>query len=238
MAIQQWSFQRGLARIGSPVDRSEWPMTPQTYNAYYSDVNNEIVLPAAIFMIPGVADDDIDDAVAYAYVGATTIGHEITHGFDDSGRHFDAKGNLSEWWTVEDAAAFEQRSTALVQQFEAFEPLPGLHVNGKASLGENIADLGGLIIALDAFRKTDQYKNNVIIGGQNPLQRFFSGYSFGWLDHERDERLRRRLLSDEHAPPKYRILGPASNVQEFYEAFGVTAQHKMWRQPGQRVSIW
>ncbi|HET7525398.1 MAG TPA: M13 family metallopeptidase [Burkholderiaceae bacterium] len=237
IAIERWSFQRSLARIGAAVDRSEWFMTPQTYNAYYNASNNEIVLPAAVFAIPGVADDDVDDAVAYAYAGASTIGHEITHGFDDSGRRFDAKGNLSDWWTSEDAAAFEQRAAVLVRQFDAYEPLPGFRVNGKASLGENIADLGGLAIALDAFKKTDQYYNNVIIAGQTPLQRFFLGYSLAWLDQSRNEQLRRRLLSDTHAPPKYRVLGPASNVQEFYDAFGVTAQRKMWRAPGERASV-
>jgi len=238
MAIERWSFQRALARIGAPVDRTEWVMTPQTYNAYYSESNNEIVLAAAVFAIPGVADDDVDDAVAYAYVGAATIGHEITHGFDDDGRHFDAKGNLSDWWTVEDATAFEQRAALLVKQFDAYEPLPGFRVNGKASLGENIADLGGLAIALDAFKQTDQYKNHVVVAGQTPLQRFFVAYALAWLEQTRDEQLRRRLLSDVHAPAKYRVLGPASNVQEFYDAFGVTAQRRMWREPAERASIW
>jgi putative endopeptidase len=185
-----------------------------------------------------VADDDIDDAVAYAYAGAATIGHEITHGFDDNGRHFDAHGNLSDWWSAEDAAAFEQRTAVLVKQFDAYEPLPGFRINGRASLGENIADLGGLAIALDAFKQTDQYKNNVIIAGQTPLQRFFVAWALAWLEQTRDQQLRRRLLSDVHAPPKYRVLGPASNVPEFYDAFGVTLQRRMWRDPAERAAIW
>jgi putative endopeptidase len=128
--------------------------------------------------------------------------------------------------------------TSRVRQFAAYEPLPGFHINGKASLGENIADLGGLAIALDAFKKTEQYKNNVVVAGQTPVQRFLLGYALAWLEQTRDEQLRRRLLSDVHAPAKYRVLGPASNVQEFYDVFGVTPQRRMWREPGDRASIW
>src|SRR5262249_30074708 len=138
MAIARWRFDYARARFGKPVDRTEWRMTPQTYNAYYNSSNNEIVLPAASFVVPGVSDDDVDDAVAYAYSGASTIGHEITHGFDDGGRKFDARGNLTDWWTADDAAAFEKRADALVVQFNHYEPLPGFRINGKASLGENI----------------------------------------------------------------------------------------------------
>ena len=238
MNIARWHFQRRVERFAKPVDRSEWSMPPQTFNAYYNESNNEIVLPAAVFVVPGVADEDIDDAVAYAYGGASTIGHEITHGFDDYGRKFDAGGNLADWWSPEDAAAFERKSTVLVKQFDAYEPLAGLHINGKASLGENIADLGGLAIALDAFKKTEQYKTNVKIDGYTPLQRFFLGYSLAWMNQLRDEETRKRLLSDEHAPSKYRVLGPVSNFAEFYEAFGVTPKHKMWRGVGDRAVVW
>jgi len=238
MNIERWSFRTAIARFGKPVDRTEWRMTPQTYNAYYNWSNNEIVLPAAVFAIPGVADEDIDDAVAYAYAGASTIGHEITHGFDDQGRKFDANGNLADWWTAEDAAAFEQRAAVVVKQFDAYEPLPGFHINGKASLGENIADLGGLVIALDAFKKTEQYKNNVMVAGQTPLQRFFLGYSLSWMDQMREELLRSRLLSDFHAPAKWRVLGPVSNVAEFYEAFGVTSAQRMWKEERERAAVW
>jgi putative endopeptidase len=238
MNIERWHFRTQIARFGKPVDRTEWRMTPQTYNAYYNWSSNEIVLPAAVFAIPGVADEDVDDAVAYAYGGGSTIGHEITHGFDDQGRMFDAKGNLADWWTAQDASAFDQRAAVLVNQFDAYEPLPGFRINGKASLGENIADLGGIAIALDAFKKTGQYKNNVIIGGQAPLQRFFLGWSLAWMDQMREEQLRRRLVGNVHAPAKWRVLGPISNMAEFYEAFGVTPERKMWRKVEERAAVW
>jgi len=238
MNIERWGFRTAIERFGKPVDRTEWRMSPQTYNAYYNSSNNEIVLPAAVFTIPGVADEEVDDAVAYAYSGASTIGHEITHGFDDQGRKFDANGNLADWWTAEDAAAFEQRSAVVVKQFDAYEPLPGFRINGTASLGENLADLGGLVIALDAFKKTEQYKNSVMVAGQTPLQRFFLAYSFSWLEQTREEQLRRRLLSDFHAPSKWRVLGPASNVAEFYEAFSVTPKQRMWREVTERAEVW
>ena len=238
MNIARWYFRLKVERFGKAVDRSEWNMPPQTFNAYYSESNNEIVLPAAVFVIPGVADEDIDDAVAYAYGGASTIGHEITHGFDDQGRKFDAGGNLADWWSPEDAAAFDRKAEAVIRQFDAYEPVAGQHVNGRATLGENIADLGGLAIALDAFKKTEQFKRNVKINGQMPLQRFFLGYSLAWMNQLRDAETRKRLLSDEHAPSKYRVLGPVSNFPEFYEAFGVTSEHKMWRDVGDRVMVW
>ena len=238
MNISRWFFHESLARIGKPVDRSEWHMTPQTWNAYYSEANNEIVLPAAVFAIPGIADAHVDDAVVYAYGGASTIGHEITHGFDDQGRKFDAAGNLADWWTAEDAAAFERQAAAVVKQYNAYEPLPGLHINGKATLGENIADIGGLAIALDAFKKTEQYKSNVVIAGKTPLQRFFLGYALGWMHQRRPENERRLLLSDFHSPSKYRVLGPVSNFAEFYEAFGVTPGQKMWRDVSDRTTVW
>jgi putative endopeptidase len=213
-------------------------MTPQTYNAYYNPSNNEIVLPAAIFMVPGVPDAQVDDAVAYGYVAASTIGHEITHGFDDEGRQYDAQGNLSGWWTKEDEARFNAAAQKMVAQFDAYEPLPGLHINGKASLGENIADYGGVLLGLEAFKKTDQYKEGKEIGGLTPTQRYFLGYALGWLYQQRDERLRARLLSDVHAPAKWRVLGPMSNIPEFYEAFGVKPGQPMWRPADQRVNIW
>jgi len=238
MNIAQWRFNTMLARFGKPVDRTEWRMTPQTYNAYYNPSNNEIVLPAVSFFIPGVADADVDDATAYAYAGASTIGHEITHGFDDTGRKFDALGNLTDWWTAADAAEYDQRAAVLVRQFDAYEPLPGFHINGKASLGENIADLGGVMLALDAFKKTDQYRSGVKIAGFTPMQRFFLGYGLAWMMQVREEQTRRRLLSDFHAPPKWRVLGPLSNVADFYAAFGVTQNQKMWRAPEQRARVW
>ena len=238
MNAQRWHFQDMVGRFGKPVDRTEWGMTPQTYNAYYNPANNEIVLPAAQLMIPGLADLDVDDAVAYGYSGGSTIGHEITHGFDDEGRHFDAKGNLSDWWTPADARAFDHHAQGLVRQFDAFEPIPGLHINGKASLGENIADFGGILLGIDAFKKTEQYKAGLKIGGLTPMQRYFLGYALGWMTQEREASLRTHLLSDVHAPAKWRVLGPLANIPEFYEAFGIKEGQPMWRPEADRVHIW
>lgn len=238
MNAARWRFQDRISKLDKPVDRSEWTMTPQTYNAYYNPSNNEIVLPAAIFTVPGQADADLDDAVVYGYVGASTIGHEITHGFDDEGRMFDAIGNLSDWWTPEDAQKFQAAGEVMVRQFNAYEPLPGLHINGKASLGENIADFGGLLLGLDAFKKTEQYRKGEKIGGLTPLQRYFLGYALGWLTQQREESLRTRLLSDVHSPAKWRVLGPLSNIPEFYQAFGLTEGQPMWRPASDRVRIW
>jgi len=238
MSAARWRFDDMLSKFGKPVDRSEWTMTPQTYNAYYNPSNNEIVLPAAIFEIPGMKDSDVDDAIVYGYAGASTIGHEITHGFDDEGRQYDSAGNLAEWWTKEDAAKFQKRADVMVRQFNAYEPLPGLHINGRASLGENIADYGGLLLGLDAFKKTDEYKKGVKVAGLTPLQRYFLGYALGWLDERREELLRRGLLSDVHAPPKWRVIGPLANIPEFYEAFGVTQGQPMWLADAAHVRIW
>jgi hypothetical protein len=187
-------------------------MTPQTYNAYYDDANNEIVLPAAIFTVPGVQDKDLDDALVYGYAAASTIGHEITHGFDDEGRRFDAAGNLKDWWTARDAARFQQRAATLIEQFNAYEPVPGLHINGQASLGENLADYGGVLLGLDAFKKTAQYREGVKVAGSTPLQRYFLGYALSWARHDREELLRNDLLRDMHAPPQWRVNGPLANV--------------------------
>ncbi|MFT3807068.1 M13 family metallopeptidase [Arenimonas sp.] len=238
MNAMRWHHADRLSKLGKPVDRSEWVMTPQTYNAYYNPSNNEIVLPAAIFTVPGTPDALVDDAVAYGYAGASTIGHEITHGFDDEGRQFDAAGNLADWWTAQDAKRFEQRAARMVQQFDAYEPLPGLHINGSASLGENIADYGGVLLGLEAFKKTEQYRKGETIGGLTPLQRYFMGYALGWMSRPREEVLRARLLSDVHAPAKWRVLGPMSNIPEFYEAFGVEPGEPMYRPAEERVNIW
>ena len=238
MHAARWHFQDMVAKFGKPVDRTEWGMTPQTYNAYYKPENNEIVLPAAAFAIPGIADADVDDAVAYGYVGASTIGHEITHGFDDEGRQFDAHGNLADWWSAADDANFKQRAEVMAKQFDAYSPLPGLHINGKASMGENIADYGGILLGLDAFKKTEQYRKGEPIAGLTPIQRFFLGYALGWLSQEREASLRRQLLSDVHAPAKWRVLGPLSNVPDFYEAFGVKPGQPLWRPADARVKIW
>src|SRR5678815_2777892 len=174
-----WQHEYEFNKLGKPVDRAEWGMTPQTYNAYYNPSNNEIVLPAAIFTIPGVPDAEADDALVYGYAAASTIGHEITHGFDDEGRQFDAEGNLKNWWTEMDATNFNQRAEVMIKQFDEYEPLPGYHINGRATLGENIADYGGVLLGLEAFKKTAQYREGRMIGGFTPLQRYFLGYALG-----------------------------------------------------------
>ena len=213
-------------------------MTPQTYNAYYNPANNEIVLPAAIFTVPGIKDTDLDDAVIYGYAAASTIGHEITHGFDDEGRQFDPAGNLHDWWTPADAKSFQKRTKLMVAQFNAYEPIPGLHINGAASLGENLADYGGVLLGLDAFKKTKQYQEGRTIGGFTPIQRYFLGYALSWLYQARIEHLRDTLLSDVHSPAKWRVNGPLSNIPDFHAAFGVKPGQPMWRAAEQQVRVW
>ena len=181
---------------------------------------------------------DIDDAVIYGYVGASTIGHELTHGFDDEGRQFDEKGNLKNWWSKEDEAKFKVKATLLVDQFNKYTVLDSLHPNGKATLGENIADLGGIVIALDAFKKTKQYQEGKLIAGLTPLQRYFMGYAYGWMQTRTKEKLAAQLLTDVHAPIFLRVNGPMSNCDEWYKTFNVTAQNKMYRDSLSRVRIW
>lgn len=238
MNANQWWFNYNMNKLGKPVDRDEWDMTPQTYNAYYNPSNNEIVLPAAQFVVPGYKDEELDDALVYGYAAASTIGHEITHGFDDEGRQYDAKGNLSGWWSKKDEEEFNKRAEVMVKQFNEYEPLPGYHINGKASLGENIADLGGIVLGIDAFKKTEQYKKGEKIAGLTPMQRFFLGYSLGWLSHQKEEQLRSRLLTDVHSPAKYRVNGPFVDVDEFYTTFGIKPGDKMYRADSLRVRIW
>jgi putative endopeptidase len=238
MSARHWSYMININKLGKPVNHKEWNMSPQTYNANYSPSNNEITLPAAQFLIPGIKDEDVDDAVAYGYAAASTIGHEITHGFDDEGRQYDMHGNLKAWWTAQDSVKFTQRAQMLVDQFNSYVVLDSLHVNGKATLGENIADLGGIVLGLDAFKKTQQYKEGKRINGLTPLQRFFLGYSLGWLGHERDEVLASQILTDVHAPGFLRVNGPFSDVPEFYKAFNIKKGDKMWLDPDKRVRIW
>jgi len=227
-----------INKLGKPVDRTEWDMTPQTYNAYYNPSNNEIVLPAGIFTVPGYRDEELDDAIVYGYAGASTIGHEITHGFDDEGRQYDEKGNLKSWWTKNDEEEFKKRADVMVKQFDAYEPVPGYHINGKATLGENIADLGGILLGIEAFKKTEQFKKNEKIAGLSPMQRYFLGYALGWLNHSREELLKMRLLSDVHSPAKYRVNGPFVDVDEFYSTFNIQPTDSMYRPDSLRVRIW
>lgn len=235
---REWWYLYNLKKLGKPVDRTEWEMTPQTYNAYYNPSNNEIVMTAAGFTIPGMRDADLDDAFVYGYAGANWIGHEMTHGFDDQGRQYDENGNLKGWWTAADSAQFSHRAKMIIRQFNEFVPVDTLHINGSATQGENIADLGGLLLGLDAFRKTETYKKGEKIGGYTPLQRFFLGYAYGWRSEVRKESLARQVMTDVHAPEKERVNGPVVNIPEFYEAFGVKPGDKMYRPDSLRVNIW
>jgi putative endopeptidase len=234
----KWLSDDYIAKLYKPVDRTEWGMTPQTYNAYYNPSNNEIVMPAAIFILPGIPDSLADDALVYAYAGGSTIGHEITHGFDDQGSQFDEKGNLKEWWIQQDRDHFEQRCEAIIKQYNEYIVLDSLRINGDATQGENIADLGGILLGWDAFKKTGQYRNNEIIGGYTPAQRFFIGWALAWMSHIRPENLAVRVKTDVHAPSFLRVNGPIVNMPEFYEAFGIQPGDAMYRADSLRVRIW
>lgn len=238
MQAHIWQNSYQIAKLGKPVDRTEWEMTPQTYNAYYNPSNNEIVLPAGIFTVPGYRDEELDDALVYGYAAASTIGHEITHGFDDQGRQFDEKGNLQNWWSAEDEKAFNTRAEVLAKQFSNFVVVDTLRINGKATLGENLADLGGILIGLDAFKQTETYKKGQPIAGYTPLQRFFLGYALGWLYQTRDKKLADQLMTDVHSPAKYRVNGPFPNVPDFYKAFSIPATSKMYLPDSARVYLW
>ena len=233
-----WQFNYQMNKIGKPVDRTEWEMTPQTYNAYYNPSNNEIVLPAAIFIIPGLPDSLADDAIIYGYAGASTIGHEITHGFDDQGRQFDEKGNLNDWWTKKDGEEYTARAQKIINQFNNYTVLDSMRVNGSATQGENIADLGGVVLGIEAFKMTDQYKEGKLINGLTPMQRYFLGYALSWVGHYRNESIALRLMTDVHSPNFLRINGPVSNLPEFYEAFNVKPGDKMYMPDSTRVKIW
>jgi predicted metalloendopeptidase len=232
----QLEYQRDLDRLGKPVDRAEWFTTPQTVNAYYSPTRNDITFPAAILQ-PPFFDSKADDAVNYGGIGAV-IGHEISHAFDDQGRKFDGTGNLRDWWTPQDVQRFSTRTEALVAQYSAYEPLPGEHINGELTLGENIADLSGLTVAMRAYRLSLGGRAAAVMDGFTGDQRFFLGWSQVWRGKARDEDLRARLLSDPHSPNEFRANGVVSNLPEYYAAFDVKPGDKLFRPPDQRVKIW
>jgi putative endopeptidase len=237
MRAQRFETARNLARIGKPIDRTEWGMSPPTVNAYYSASMNEIVFPAGILQ-PPFFDPDADAAVNYGGIGAV-IGHEMGHGFDDSGSQFDADGNLKDWWTEADRAAYKARTDLLVKQYDAYEALPGEHVNGRLTLGENIGDLGGLTIAYVALQKALAAKGQpAAIGGFTPGQRFFLNWAQVWRQTIRDEARRVRLATDPHSPGQFRTNGPLSNMPEFAGAFGCAAGSPMVRPEDVRTSIW
>jgi putative endopeptidase len=237
MRANKWAFSYMINKYGKPVDRTEWDMQPQTYNAYYNPSNNEIVIPGCNITVPGYEGKIADDALLYAIIGGT-IGHEITHGFDDQGCKYDASGNLGDWWTKDDALQFGSRTKMIVEQFNDYVAVDSLHINGELTQGENIADLGGVIMAYEVFKKTSQYKNNELIAGLNPSQRFFLGYAFEWMQNIRPEAIANQIKSNEHAPAKWRVLGPLSNMPEFFSTFGVKEGDKMWRSESQLVKIW
>jgi putative endopeptidase len=234
------SFERArnLAKLGKPVDRQEWTMTPQTVNAYYNPSMNEIVFPAAILQ-PPFFGMNADDAFNYGAIGAV-IGHEIGHGFDDQGSKFDGDGNMVNWWSDADRKEFESRAKKLIEQYNGFEPkqLPGQKVNGALTIGENIGDLGGLSIAYKAYRRSLKGKEAPVIDGMTGDQRFFIGWGLAWRAKFRDAEMARRIATDPHSPAEFRCNGVLRNMPEFYAAFGVKEGDKLWLAPEHRVRIW
>jgi putative endopeptidase len=235
---EAFNSRREIARVGKAVDRTEWGMTPETVNAYFNPLMNEIVFPAGILQ-PPFFDVTMDDAVNYGGIGVI-IGHEMTHGYDDQGRKYDADGNLNDWWTTDDAKAFDDRAQLVVDEYNAFEVLPGLHVNGKLTLGENLADLGGVNIAYEALQRSlakDPAKRKNI-DGFTPEQRFFISFAQIWRTNIRDADAQRLATVDPHSPGQFRAYGPLLNVQAFYDAFDIKPGSPIWRPPEQRAIIW
>ena len=234
--LSQWQYNDNVNRLGKPVDKNEWGMTAPTVNAYYSPQKNEIVFPAGILRFP-FFDADADDALNYGGIGAV-IGHEMTHGFDDQGRQFDADGNLQDWWTKSDADEFKKRADEVVQQYNGYTVLDTLHVNGKLTLGENLADLGGLSIAYEAFKNTKQGQSGDKIDGFTPDQRFFLNWAQVWRSNILPEAAAQRIVTDNHSPGMYRANGPLTNMEAFYKAFDVKPGDKMYKAPENRTKIW
>jgi putative endopeptidase len=236
MNASAFEYDYMISKLGKPVDKTEWQMTPPTVNAYYNPAFNEIVFPAGILQYP-FFDQDADDAVNYGGIGAV-IGHEMTHGFDDQGRQYDADGNLNDWWTPEDATKFTQKANVVVDQFNNYTVLDSTHVNGQLTLGENLADLGGLAIAYEAFQKTQQAKSGEKIDGYTPNQRFFLSWAQVWRANTRPEEMANRIITDPHSPSEWRCNGPLSNMPEFYQAFNVQPGDKMYRADSLRAKVW
>jgi putative endopeptidase len=237
-SLSEFEFHRQLHKIGRPVDRDEWLITPQTVNAYYNPGLNEIVFPAAILQ-PPFFDVDRDDAANYGAIGAI-IGHEIGHGFDDQGSKYDGTGRLTDWWEPSDRAAFEERTRTLIDQYDALSPreTPELHVNGALTIGENIGDLGGLAIAWKAYLLSLGGARAPVLDGLSGAERFFLAWAQSWCEQARKEEVERLLAIDPHSPPVFRCNQIARNVDEFYEAFGVGPGDAMWLEPSSRVTIW
>ncbi len=236
MAVRMHNRKEMLRKIGKPVDKTEWDMSPPTVNAYYNPTNNEIVFPAGILQFP-FFNAAADDAVNYGAIGMV-IGHEMTHGFDDQGAQYDEKGNMKNWWGQQDLTNFKAKTTAVVNQYNGYKMFDSLHVKGDLTLGENLADIGGLAIAYDAFKMTKQGQGAEKIDGFTPDQRFFLGYAQVWRLKDRDENMRVRLNTDPHSPEMFRVNGPASNFDPFYAAFNVKEGDKMYIKPADRAHIW
>ena len=233
-----FSMERELAKLGGPIDRGEWFMTPQTVNAYYNPTMNEIVFPAAILQ-PPFFYSDADDAANYGAIGAV-IGHEIGHGFDDQGSQFDGTGTLRDWWTDIDRAEFEKLTARLIGQYDTLSPVgaDGQRVNGSLTIGENIGDLGGLSIALKAYRLSLAETEAPIIDGLSGEQRFFFSWAQAWQAKVREQEILRRLTVDPHSPPEFRCNQVVRNIDAFYEAFDVNESDELWMDPAERVTIW
>jgi putative endopeptidase len=238
MNANTWWFAYNISKFGKPVDRTEWDMDPQNYNAYYNPSNNEICVPGCNIIVPGYERVMADDAILYSIIGGSTFGHEITHGFDDQGSKYDASGNLNNWWTAEDSIRFFSRTGMIVKQFDKYVAVDSLHINGSMTQGENIADLAGIILGYQAFLQRPQYLNKEIIGGLNPDQRYFLGYAMAWMINDRPEAIANQVRSDVHSPAKFRVNGPLADVPEFYAAFNVKEGDAMWLPDSLRVKIW
>ncbi len=236
MRAGEYEHRRATRRLAKPVDRKEWFMSPQTVNAYCSFGLNDIVFPAAILQHP-FFDATADDAFNYGAIGSV-IGHEITHGFDDQGCKFDGKGNRKTWWTKADRKRFDQKAKRLVEEFNGYSVAPGMNVNGKLTLGENIADLGGISIAFDAYQLRLAETGRQDKGGFTPEQRFFLGYAATEREQERPEYRKTMVMTDPHSPSRFRVNGPLSNLPEFYAAFGVRKGDNLYREPKDRAKIW
>jgi putative endopeptidase len=231
-----FAYDDMLAKLGKPIDKDEWHMTPQTVNAYYNPVNNEIVFPAAILQ-PPFFNMEADDAVNYGGIGGV-IGHEIGHGFDDQGAKYDGSGNLRNWWSEQDKMQFQARGAKLIGQYNNFEPLPGLNINGALALGENIGDLGGMTVALKAYQLSLEGKEAPVLDGFTGEQRFFLSWAQVWRSQYREEALKRQLSTGPHSPAHYRVIGVLPNIPEFYTAFDIKEGDAMYIAPEQRVKIW
>lgn len=232
----RWQYTDMVSQLGKPVDKTRFGMTPPTVNAYYNPVNNEIVFPAGILQYP-FFHADADDAFNYGAIGAV-IGHEISHGFDDSGSQYDKDGTLRNWWTEEDLTKFKARAKKLQEQFDAYTVLDTLHVNGKLTLGENIGDLGGLNAAYEAFKMTEQGKSNKKIDGFTPDQRFFLAWAQVWRMNALDETKAQLIVTDSHSPAEYRTIGAPVNMDAWYKAFNVKPGDKLYKKPEDRIKIW